>query len=364
MTMFPAQNLSKRHRYGGYGGGYWESFGGVVMSGLEEGYECCSSEAAYSCLGSGSTPVLVGTGLMAEDESRTETSTVNNETGSTSKNNNNNNINIVVDHDHDVRDESGWLQLGIGGDHHHHHQHMTTSNDQTAGRSAGLMELDLLPAGDGSRQGFRSLDPIFHVPDFRPPLQDTSITSASLYLQHPGTSSVFPQQEINNWAFRPIPRHITAASSSSSSSRSSLMMPPGAYFTGPFQLHAGVDVARPSLDFRVVDPPRRPHSGLWFMLQASPNQTREPSLPQIPKSYLRIKDGRMTVGLLMKYLVMKLRLNSESEIEITCRGQPLLPFLTLQHVRDNIWSPRNIVTLLPDSSTADHVMVLQYGRSA
>ena len=53
------------------------------------------------------------------------------------------------------------------------------------------------------------------------------------------------------------------------------------------------------------------------------------------------------------------------QIEITCRGQKLLPFLTLQHVRDNIWSPREAaVTLLSDSAGADHLMVLHYARSA
>ncbi|KAF2288356.1 hypothetical protein GH714_007007 [Hevea brasiliensis] len=78
-------------------------------------------------------------------------------------------------------------------------------------------------------------------------------------------------------------------------------------------VHSGIDVAGPSSDFRVIDPPRRPHSGIWFTLQASQNQAQEPFLPQISKSYLRIKDGRMTVRLLMKYLVNKLRLDSESE---------------------------------------------------
>jgi len=53
------------------------------------------------------------------------------------------------------------------------------------------------------------------------------------------------------------------------------------------------------------------------------------------------------------------------QIEMTCRGQQLLPFLTLQHVRDSIWTPRDTPTrpLLSDSSTTDHVMVLHYGRS-
>ncbi|GFY99925.1 hypothetical protein Acr_13g0013250 [Actinidia rufa] len=57
------------------------------------------------------------------------------------------------------------------------------------------------------------------------------------------------------------------------------------------------------------------------------------------------------------------------KIEITCRGQQLLPFLTLQHVRDNIWSsPRDAVTtLLSDSSTTtttSHIMLLHYARTA
>ncbi|XP_047974911.1 protein LAX PANICLE 2-like isoform X2 [Salvia hispanica] len=120
----------------------------------------------------------------------------------------------------------------------------------------------------------------------------------------------------------------------------------------------------PRPDFVVVAPPRRPHSGVWFMLQASQNQESEPFLPQISKSYLRIKDGRMTIRVVIKYLVKKLSLDNESEIEIRCKGQRLLPMLTLEHVRDNIWSrPRDFITLIPNSSTIHHIMVLHYARS-
>ncbi|KAL1217379.1 Protein LAX PANICLE 2 [Cardamine amara subsp. amara] len=125
--------------------------------------------------------------------------------------------------------------------------------------------------------------------------------------------------------------------------------------------------AGPSSEFRVVDPPKRPHSGLWFLLQASQFQEKEPFLPQVNKSYLRIKDGRITVRLLIKYLMKKLQLDDESEIEIRCRGQQLSPLLTMQHVRDNIWIPKSSsssFTLLRDSSTTDHVMILHYGRTA
>ncbi|KAM0869828.1 hypothetical protein ACQ4PT_040413 [Festuca glaucescens] len=117
---------------------------------------------------------------------------------------------------------------------------------------------------------------------------------------------------------------------------------------------------------RVVLPPPAviAAAGVWFFLQAAPHQGREPFLPQIPRSYLRIKDGRVTVRLLIKYLVNKLGLEDESEVEITCRGRLLLPLMTLQHVRDSIWCQRDVVSppVAPDMSTANHIMVLQYGR--
>lgn len=91
---------------------------------------------------------------------------------------------------------------------------------------------------------------------------------------------------------------------------------------------------------------------------------KESLLPQIPKSYLRIKDGRMTIRLLMKYLVSKLDgFVKESEVVITCKGHVLQPYLTLQHVRDNIWCARNVVVAALPDSTANHVMTLQYRRS-
>ncbi|XP_076919165.1 protein LAX PANICLE 2-like [Bidens hawaiensis] len=120
------------------------------------------------------------------------------------------------------------------------------------------------------------------------------------------------------------------------------------------------------IDFRVVDPPPRPYSGVWFILQASQTQTKEPYLPQVQKSYLRIKDGGTTVGLLIKYLVYKLKLDGEFETEIRCKGQQLFPFLSLQHVRDNIWNrPRkDVVFINSTAASVDHLMVLHYGRIA
>ncbi|XP_039019897.1 uncharacterized protein LOC120151558 [Hibiscus syriacus] len=294
---------------------------------------------------------------MAEDESRTNSI---NEEGSNSKDNNHQQL--------ELERTEGWLQLSIGGgqaqatrcDRNKHDQ-----GDPTA-RREGLVELDLLPGVGSSRQA--RLAPIFHMPEFRapprpPPLMHSFSTSLFFQHQQQGINSTFPYHgELNSSSFRPIPINIAADPSASSSSCSSLV-PFGSYFARPFPVQPEMDVAGPSLDVGIIDPPRRPNSGIWFVLQASENQEKEPFLPQIPKRYLRIKDGKMTVQLLMKYLVNKLRLDSESEVEIRCKGQQLEPFLTLQQVRDEIWSSRDAVTLLPHTSTPHHLMVLHYARN-
>jgi hypothetical protein len=41
---------------------------------------------------------------------------------------------------------------------------------------------------------------------------------------------------------------------------------------------------------------------------------REPPLPQIPRSFLRVRDGRMTVRVVMRYLVNKLSLEDDSQV--------------------------------------------------
>lgn len=56
-----------------------------------------------------------------------------------------------------------------------------------------------------------------------------------------------------------------------------------------------------------------------------------------------------------------------NQVEITCRDRNLLPFFTLQYVRDTIWtSSSDAMVMIPDSprSSVDHVMTLQYRRSS
>ncbi|KAJ0243417.1 RING finger protein [Hirschfeldia incana] len=243
----------------------------------------------------------------------------NNNNNNSNNNNNNNNTNNEAE-DHEMRQE-GWLRLSTG---HEDDVKLDLDNknhtNQTAGRDS-FLELNLY-SGSSSREervGRPLMSSIFH------------------HQHEPGGVMINPlmfptrpdQETIGSWsaAFRTsfVPQSLVQPSSSSAS----LMMP----FIGPYFGRSNFQqqlirnnnnnnnnpdvVAGPSSSFRVIDPPRRPHSGIWFLLQASQNQTREPFLPQIPKSYLRIKDGKMTVRILMKYLVSKLRLEHESQIPCT-----------------------------------------------
>ncbi|TKW18656.1 hypothetical protein SEVIR_5G445200v4 [Setaria viridis] len=142
---------------------------------------------------------------------------------------------------------------------------------------------------------------------------------------------------------------------------------PSLTFTPPFRTSGDA--------MRVISPPRRRETaaGLWLKLQAAPNQVREPILPQIPKSYLRIKDSNMKVEVVMKYLAEKLGISRSHQVELTCRGQLLHPFLLVKHVRDSIWcstAPREEETLAEltasrrsPAATADHVMTLCYSTT-
>ncbi|PKU75096.1 E3 ubiquitin protein ligase DRIP2 [Dendrobium catenatum] len=126
------------------------------------------------------------------------------------------------------------------------------------------------------------------------------------------------------------------------------------------------EVAAPAYadELRVISPPPRAPSGIWIALRPAENQVKEPFLPQLPKSYLRIKDVRMTIRLLMRYLANKLGLHDESEVEISCRNQQLMPFATLEDVRDHIWFVRDSEAPGPSSPPTDHVMKLYYRRRA
>ncbi|KAF1860864.1 hypothetical protein Lal_00000278 [Lupinus albus] len=109
----------------------------------------------------------------------------------------------------------------------------------------------------------------------------------------------------------------------------------------------------------------RKNSPIWFSLVASEDQKGDVPLPQISACYLRIKDGTVPVSFIQKYLVKKLNLANEAEVEIMCRGQPVLPSLQLHNLVD-LWfrtaSTSKKIPATVGSSAKDFVMVLSYCR--
>ncbi|KAL6843565.1 hypothetical protein ACP4OV_026627 [Aristida adscensionis] len=103
---------------------------------------------------------------------------------------------------------------------------------------------------------------------------------------------------------------------------------------------------------------------VWFSLTASPNQKEDPQLPQLPKSYLRIKDGSLQVSSVQRYIMNKFDLASEDEVEITCQGEVICPSATLHGLAD-LWlrrAPADFVQASLGAPAKEFVMVLGYRR--
>nr|GMD77568.1 protein LAX PANICLE 2 isoform X1 [Ipomoea batatas] len=345
MTMFdnnfPAsyyysdQNLCGQH-FDGLGHGYRGLMSQLEHQGFRQSYQCYYNKSAGCLVGTEDT-------VMAEDESRTES--VNDEAGPSYSKDVVAAVNREEEEEED--DQKGWLQLSIGGGGGGGAATAAASGRDNNGRGGlGLVELDLLPPGPSSGPPPVPLPPPQYPfsaaaagLEFRaPPPPHFALTSS---VATPGAAvgyisaspSYFLQQQQQaggsdmNWAIRSVMAIPAPGVSAPSSSASPFMYAPplsGSRFAprpGAFPLlYAGVGGvgaggSSPSLEFRVIDPPRRPLSGIWFSLQASQNQAKEPFLPQISKSYLRIKDGSMTIRLVLKYLVNKLQLDNESEDE-------------------------------------------------
>ncbi|KAL5724458.1 hypothetical protein ACHQM5_007720 [Ranunculus cassubicifolius] len=296
MTMVPSSQIFINHQQFYDGSGYGDSYTETIcfMNRLV-GYESFST-----CLGSGQ---FLDSPLMAEEESRI--SSVNEEK--------------EEEDDEEAgcsssKDEK-WLQLGLGTGSSS--SSSPQLNNEHMMMKSRLLELDLLPASSsGAQQVMRPLIPSFQhsIPPRHPSNTTTSMAAninTPIFLQHPRFNSLsFPQhdQQVTTWGYRSHP-HPWAPSSS--------QIALGPYYPrGSFQQQQQHSVG-PSSSARIIDPPRRPDSNIWFSLQASQNQNKQPFLPQIPKSYLRIKDGKMTVQVLIKYLATKLRLDSESEVTFT-----------------------------------------------
>ncbi|KAK3136933.1 hypothetical protein QOZ80_5BG0445290 [Eleusine coracana subsp. coracana] len=109
---------------------------------------------------------------------------------------------------------------------------------------------------------------------------------------------------------------------------------------------------------------RKKINPVWFSLIASFDQKGEPPLPQIPAHYLRIKDGNIPASSIQKYIMQKLNLLSESEVEISCCGQSVNPVQPVRNLVDR-WlrvGPARPLQTVIGSSGGDYVMVISYGR--
>ncbi|CAA7026391.1 unnamed protein product [Microthlaspi erraticum] len=111
---------------------------------------------------------------------------------------------------------------------------------------------------------------------------------------------------------------------------------------------------------------------LWFRLLVSDDQHGEDAWPQIPAHFLRIRDGNIPVSFVQKYLRGKLDLKSDTEIEIRCMGEAVIPTLKLQDLMDR-WLQRSFqsstkrqqrqgINALVGSSAEDYVIVLDYAQ--
>ncbi|KAL9235116.1 hypothetical protein vseg_009909 [Gypsophila vaccaria] len=104
---------------------------------------------------------------------------------------------------------------------------------------------------------------------------------------------------------------------------------------------------------------------IWFSLVASRNQDGVEPLPQLSDAFLRVKDTNIPVSSIQKYLMMKLNLASEKEVQVMCHGQPVMPHLKLSSLLDlyrrALSTPKKVRTFVGDSAK-DSVMVLSYSR--
>ncbi|KAD2804069.1 hypothetical protein E3N88_37446 [Mikania micrantha] len=228
MTMFPAHLPSSKHVNGDFS---------------QVGCDC------FISLGRGFSD------LMAEDGSRTETSINYEEEGSSSKDAN------TGDDDH-----GRWLQLSLGGGR----VESTTTQMLTLTREPvpsvlPSVTLNLFTGGGSSSSSTQiaQLPPpsppppqiIFQVPEFPGHLP----MSAPFFLQPRQTATAMNSVPTFPTNMMTTPHNLPVSSSSSFSGSSDQQ----GY---PFHIHRRLNVAR------VINPPRRPHSGVWFMLQASQNQ--------------------------------------------------------------------------------------------
>lgn len=103
---------------------------------------------------------------------------------------------------------------------------------------------------------------------------------------------------------------------------------------------------------------------IWFHLVPSEEQEGEP-LRQIEGSFVRLKDGNIPVSVIQKFVMSKLKLGSEHEIELRCMGQPMVPTMLLANLME-LWLQKQptsqTVSVMIGSSAKEYMMEISYAR--
>jgi len=103
---------------------------------------------------------------------------------------------------------------------------------------------------------------------------------------------------------------------------------------------------------------------LWFYLVSAYDQKGQPPLPQLPTKFLRVKDVNLPASFIQKYLVQKLNLSSEAEVEMMCAGKKVDPAITLHDITDCYLDkgPNGWVRSYVRSPATGFITTLFYGR--
>ncbi|KAL7588800.1 hypothetical protein Lser_V15G39085 [Lactuca serriola] len=105
-------------------------------------------------------------------------------------------------------------------------------------------------------------------------------------------------------------------------------------------------------------------SPIWFHLVPSQQQEGEP-LGQIEGSFVRLKDANIPVSIIQKFVMSKLKLASEHEVELRCMGQPLVPTLLLGNLME-LWlqtqPTSQTLSVIIGSSAKEYMMEISYAR--
>ncbi|KAJ0589354.1 putative transcription factor C2H2 family [Helianthus annuus] len=103
---------------------------------------------------------------------------------------------------------------------------------------------------------------------------------------------------------------------------------------------------------------------LMLIMLLGTKEEGEP-LGQIEGSFVRLKDGNIPVSVIQKFVMSKLKLGSEHEVELRCMGQPLVSTLLLGNLME-MWLQKQptsqTISVIVGSSAKEYMMEICYAR--